>query len=175
MNRRALLYCAALFTTLFVSSATFVSAQTASVVIGSGAIAASLGETRLTATIGQSAIGLTAATSTAASQGFWYSRTPAPTSLAQEDLESSSSLSLTSAPNPFSRSTTLSFTVQERGHVSLVLYNTAGQQVMTVLDGDRDAGPVSEQVDLSGLPSGSYTAAIRIGDRRGTTTLILVD
>jgi hypothetical protein len=174
MNRRTLLRCAALSTILLVSSATFASAQATSVVIGSGAIAASQGETRLTATIGQSAIGLTAATSAEASQGFWYSRTTAP-SFVLEELQNSSALALTSAPNPFSRSTTLSFSVPERGHVSLVLYNAVGEQVRTVVEGDRDAGPASEVVDMTGLPSGQYTAVVRMGGRHGTTSLLLVD
>lgn len=175
MNRRPLLSYAALCTAIIVLGITSASAQTSSTVIGSGAVLASHGETRLMATVGQSAIGVIAATSTEAAQGFWFSRTTAQPSNQQEVLASSSVLTLYSAPNPLSRSTTLSFTVPTKDHVSLVLFNGIGQQVRTLIDEERDAGSVAERADLTGLPSGQYTAVLRIGERTGTTSLILVD
>ena len=42
-------------------------------------------------------------------------------------------------PNPFNPSTTISFDVKERGHVSLKIYNVAGQLVKTLADGVKDA------------------------------------
>lgn len=176
MNRRAPHASAALGTIAlsFVLGAASMSAQAHSSVIGSGAVSAANAQTRLSATIGQSAIGFTVATFSEASQGFWFSRTSA-VPFAGEDFVSTFVLSLTGSPNPLSRSTTLSFHVPDRDRVSLVLYDAVGRQVMTVIDEERDAGPVSEQTDLSGLPSGSYTAVLRIGDRRGTASLLLVD
>lgn len=173
MNRRTLLGYALLCLMGTAAGITPTSAQTSSTVIGSGAILASHGETRLTATIGQSAIGLTAATSTEASQGFWYSRTtPQPSGFAEGIA---SLLTLSSAPNPLSRSTTLTFTVPARGHVSLAIYNEIGEMVRTLISEERDAGTATENADLSDLPSGHYTAVLRTGGRQGNVSLILVD
>lgn len=173
MNRRTLLGYALLCLTGTAAGITPTSAQTTSTVIGSGAILASHGETRLTATIGQPAIGLTAATSTEASQGFWYSRTTAQPSDTRE--ATASVLTLTSAPNPLSRSTTLTFTVPAGGHVSLVIYNEIGEIVRTLINEERDAGTATENADLSDLPAGHYTAVLSTGGRRGSISLILVD
>jgi hypothetical protein len=42
-------------------------------------------------------------------------------------------------PNPFNPSTTIKFDVRERGHVSLKIYNVAGQLVKTLVDKTMDA------------------------------------
>ena len=154
------------------------SAQTTAAVIGSGAVASANSHTMLSATLGQPVIGRAAAQSTGestgASQGFWHAPKPASAASAGEAAVSSS-LHLSTVPNPFSRSTTLSFTLREGGTVSLVLYNGIGQQVRTLLSGEREAGTISAAADLSELPSGSYTAVLRVGKMRASVRLLLTD
>lgn len=152
-----------------------VSAQTTPSVLGSGAVAASNGHARIAATVGQSAIGIVAAPSTEVSQGFWHARTSAGTSLAPANRNASAPLTISGAPNPFNRSTTLSFAVPHAGRATVILFDALGRRVMTVLDEELQAGPARREIDLSELSSGSYTAVLRLGDRSGTTPLLLVD
>ena len=152
-------------------------AQTVKGVASSGGISATQGETRLMGTIGQSAIGITQTFSTEAMIGFWHTQSAKTTSAytGNDALGNANALALSSNPNPFSKATTLSFSVPQAGHVSLVLYNSIGQPVRTLLKTELEAGTTSRLVDLSELPSGNYTAVLRVGDTQATTALRLVD
>jgi hypothetical protein len=59
-------------------------------------------------------------------------------------------------PNPFNPTTTLSFTLPERSHVSLNIYNLSGGQVTQLINGMRDAGTHQVTFDGSNLASGVY-------------------
>jgi hypothetical protein len=152
-------------------------AQTVKGVASSGGISATQGDTRLMGTIGQSAIGVTQTLSTEANIGFWHTQSAKTTSayVGNDATSSANALALSSNPNPFSKSTTLSFTVPQAGHVSLVLYNSIGQPVRTLLQRELEAGTVRERIDFGELPSGNYTAVLRVGDTQATTALRLVD
>ncbi len=52
-------------------------------------------------------------------------------------------------PNPFNPNTTIRFEMKERAHVTLKVYNVAGQLVKTLVNGVRDVGP--NQVTWKGL------------------------
>lgn len=143
-------------------------------VSAAGAVSASNGDSYLVGTIGQAAIGHALAVATNADIGFWYTHhQDAVAGLTGDNVQQG--LELSSSPNPFSKSTTLSFSVPVSGHVSLVLYNSLGQPVRTLHSGVLDAGSVSQELDLSALPSGKYTALLRVGDRQASTTLLLID
>ncbi len=43
-------------------------------------------------------------------------------------------------PNPFNPTTTIEYSIPESGMVSLVIYNTAGQKVSTLIDQEQEAG-----------------------------------
>jgi len=47
-------------------------------------------------------------------------------------------------PNPFNPSTTIKYSVKEKAHVSLKIYNVAGQLVRTLVDSDMNAGAYAE-------------------------------
>jgi hypothetical protein len=47
-------------------------------------------------------------------------------------------------PNPFNPSTTIKYSVKENTHVSLKIYNVAGQLVRTLVDSDMKAGAYTE-------------------------------
>jgi hypothetical protein len=59
-------------------------------------------------------------------------------------------------PNPFNPSTTISFTVPQRQHVSLKVINTLGETVATLLDRHVDAGRHNIAFTADGLTSGVY-------------------
>lgn len=64
-------------------------------------------------------------------------------------------------PNPFNPSTRIGFELAQRERVSLVVYDTAGRRVRTLLDGPLDAGSHwvdwdGRSEDGSGVASGTY-------------------
>ncbi len=59
-------------------------------------------------------------------------------------------------PNPFNNVTTISYSLPFESYVELVLFNTAGQRVTTVVDGIQAAGERLELVSVAGLSSGVY-------------------
>ncbi|MFB6230911.1 MAG: T9SS type A sorting domain-containing protein [Salinibacter sp.] len=66
------------------------------------------------------------------------------------------------APNPGSATATLSFAVKKQTETIITLYNTLGQQVATVYEGTPQAEEAqTAQVDVSGLPGGTYFLRLR--------------
>jgi len=59
-------------------------------------------------------------------------------------------------PNPFNPSTTIRFTVPEREQVSLVIFNSLGQEIQTLVSEERGIGTYEVSFDASELPSGVY-------------------
>jgi hypothetical protein len=76
-------------------------------------------------------------------------------------------------PNPFNPTTTLHYTLPNRGSVKLEAKNALGNTVATIVDATQDAGPHEVQFDASGLPSGVYYISLSSGGetRRITATL----
>jgi hypothetical protein len=59
-------------------------------------------------------------------------------------------------PNPFNPSTTIGYGLPERSLVSIAVYNTLGQQVAQLVNGEIEAGFHEARFDASALPSGVY-------------------
>lgn len=64
-------------------------------------------------------------------------------------------------PNPFNPATSISFTLPEAARVTLTVYSTLGEQVMTILSNDLEAGYHKAEFDASQLTSGTYIYTIR--------------
>lgn len=77
-------------------------------------------------------------------------------------------------PNPFNPSTTIRYGMPERAHVSLAVYNTLGQQVATLVQGEQEAGYHEARFDASGLASGVYLFRLQAGSYMQTRKLCLV-
>jgi hypothetical protein len=60
-------------------------------------------------------------------------------------------------PNPFNSSTQISFSVPRSGRTSLTVYNTLGQSIATLFQGEAESGMTYRaQFQAHGLPSGIY-------------------
>jgi hypothetical protein len=77
-------------------------------------------------------------------------------------------------PNPFNPSTTIRYGLPTRSHVTLAVFNTLGQQVATLVQGEQEAGFHEVQFDGSGLAGGVYLYRIIAGDYFQTKRLLLL-
>ena len=77
-------------------------------------------------------------------------------------------------PNPFNPSTTIRYGLPNRSHVTLTVFNTLGQQVSVLQNGEQEAGYHEVQFDGSGLASGVYLCRIQAGSYVETKQLLLV-
>ncbi len=67
-------------------------------------------------------------------------------------------------PNPFNPSTTLTFTVPEQGNIQLTIYNTLGEEVAVLFQGQAEPGILYQrQFTASTLSSGIYFARLSFG------------
>jgi hypothetical protein len=87
-------------------------------------------------------------------------------------------------PNPFwsgarsraagNPSTTIHYSLAQPGHVSLKIFNLAGQEIATLVDGKQNAGEHHVQWQAVGVPSGVYFYQLRAGDHVETRKMILM-
>lgn len=59
-------------------------------------------------------------------------------------------------PNPFSASTSITFSIQESGTVRLSVYDLYGRLMKEIINGRRNAGRYTHTFSASELPSGVY-------------------
>lgn len=78
------------------------------------------------------------------------------------DKLDSQGLSLSNYPNPFKSWTTVAYTLPVNGKVSITLYNSIGQTVTSLVNGDQNAGQYSIRFDGSRLQPGIYIAKLRL-------------
>jgi photosystem II stability/assembly factor-like uncharacterized protein len=77
-------------------------------------------------------------------------------------------------PNPFNPITSISFGLPVRSHVRLTIYNTLGEQVTDLVNGEMEAGYHTVQFDGKNLSSGVYFYRIVAGNFTETRRLLLI-
>jgi hypothetical protein len=82
-------------------------------------------------------------------------------------------------PNPFNPNTAISFSLRERGRVSLAVYDVAGRLVRVLIDGVREAGPHDvtwdgRNRDGSAVTSGVYFYHLEAGEFVETKKMVLL-
>ncbi len=76
-------------------------------------------------------------------------------------------------PNPFNPSTTINFSLQERTHVTLDIFNVLGQKVSTLVDDVRDAGN-HQVVWNADVATGIYFYRMIAGDYTDQQKMVLL-
>jgi hypothetical protein len=81
---------------------------------------------------------------------------------------------LSLAPNPATRVTTLSYTVAASGNVAITLYDATGCQVEQLENGYRSAGVYSLNINTGTLANGTYFVVIDAPNQDASSTLVVV-
>jgi len=68
-------------------------------------------------------------------------------------------------PNPFNPSTTIEFSLPEKSHVTLIIYNMLGHEVVRLVDEERHAGIHTFYWDASNISAGIYFYKIQAGSK----------
>ncbi len=77
-------------------------------------------------------------------------------------------------PNPFNPSTTIRFSLPQKEHVILKVFDTMGREIEKLIDKRMDAGDHTVRFDGSRLASGTYYCTIDAGNHRETIKMLLV-
>ncbi|MEM8488584.1 MAG: T9SS type A sorting domain-containing protein [Bacteroidota bacterium] len=75
-------------------------------------------------------------------------------------------------PNPFTSETTLEYSLKERGHVTLVIYDLLGREVKRLIDQPQGPGSYSIKLDAEELASGYYMTRLQQGDQTESHLLV---
>jgi len=78
-------------------------------------------------------------------------------------------------PNPFNPTTTIEFTLEHDGHVTLKVYDILGREVATLLDDTRQAGVYQQAIfDATRVSSGVYIAVLQSGGKQLLKKMLLL-
>ncbi len=79
-----------------------------------------------------------------------------------------------SYPNPFNPSTTVRYSIPRRSMVTLLVYNSIGQEVARLAGGVQEAGMHEVRFDAGGLASGMYLCRFTAGEFAATNVMMLL-
>ncbi|MBD3223442.1 MAG: T9SS type A sorting domain-containing protein [Caldithrix sp.] len=74
-------------------------------------------------------------------------------------------------PNPFNPTTTIDFSLLKGGNVALVVYNSLGQEIQTLVNEELSTGRYSVNFNGNGLSSGVYFYSIQVKSTSGSGIL----
>ncbi len=77
-------------------------------------------------------------------------------------------------PNPFNPSTTIRYSLPIDGHVKLRVYNSLGQEIITLVNEYKPKGRYEVKYDTSGLPTGLYVYRIDTGGFTDTKRMMFI-
>lgn len=150
-------------------------------VVSAGATSATNGSAICRATVGQSIIGQSSTASSVLWQGFWQPISAKTTEVSEHYTGQSTGnvvegIALSpNMPNPFSNSTRMEISLSARTSIQLKIYNAVGQEVQTIVEGEREAGILSISFDAAFLPNGNYTVVLSSGTSRIARVITKVD
>lgn len=77
-------------------------------------------------------------------------------------------------PNPFNPTTTIRYELPKASYVRLEIFNMLGQQVATLVDGERQAGVYAAEFNALNLSSGTYFYKLQAGGFADVKRLMLL-
>lgn len=77
-------------------------------------------------------------------------------------------------PNPFNPTTTIRYTLPKESHVTLRIYNTLGQEIITLVHKTEEAGYHETTFDATSLSSGVYFYKIQAGANQAIKKLLVM-
>jgi len=77
-------------------------------------------------------------------------------------------------PNPFNPSTVISYSLPEPGNVTLIIYDILGNEITTLVNGNKPAGQYSAYFNADKLSSGIYLCTLRAGNFVDTKKMLLL-
>jgi hypothetical protein len=77
-------------------------------------------------------------------------------------------------PNPFNPSTKIKFNIPVSEIVTIDVYNTLGQKILTLLNSKINAGSHTVEFNVDNLPSGVYFYRLQAGDYLDVKKMILL-
>jgi hypothetical protein len=77
-------------------------------------------------------------------------------------------------PNPFNPVTTIRYDLPTRSHMTLTIFNALGQKVVTLVDGEQEAGHHMVHFEAENLSSGVYFCRLQAGTYAQTRKLLLM-
>jgi len=78
-------------------------------------------------------------------------------------------------PNPFNPSTNISFSIPEKGNVSLKIYDMIGKEVKTIVENSvQQAGEHNYSINMNGLASGIYFYQLTYNNNLQTKKMLLL-
>lgn len=77
-------------------------------------------------------------------------------------------------PNPFTESTTISFSLKKAGNVQITIWDITGKRVYEVADRFYEEGENTATWNASGYSSGIYFCQVKLGEQRAVQKMVLV-
>ena len=81
---------------------------------------------------------------------------------------------VTASPNPFNPTTDITFSLNEAGNISLVIYDVSGREISRLAEGYYDSGSYKIGFNAEGKSSGIYFAVLKTSYGAKTAKLLLV-
>lgn len=81
-------------------------------------------------------------------------------------------IEISSYPNPFNSQTTIAYSIPFESSVTLTIYNTLGEKIETLYNGEKSSGNYHLVWNANNKPSGIYYAVLQVNNHIKTTKLI---
>jgi len=78
-------------------------------------------------------------------------------------------------PNPFNPVTTIVYGLKARTNVELKLFDVLGREIVTIVNGEQDAGYYEIEFNASNLPTGIYFYKIKAVDHLSSSGKVFID
>lgn len=91
-----------------------------------------------------------------------------------QSIQESKELTIANYPNPFNPTTTISFSLPEKNHVSLKIFDILGREIVEIVNEVKDEGTYSVNFDASHLSSGFYIYTLSTGKNKISQKMLLL-